>query len=139
MISRVSVFRNVKLSTIGLAFVVVLLGICVWLAATNPTTDDYGVFLEGMLGQALDRMQQQGTPREHAEIRDLLRSQGKHIIKSVVRPNTVRHNYGLFSVFKTRVLDFRLEVVGIGNHFFPGEDVEEISRKFGQLMLAPGR
>ncbi len=131
--------RSIKMSTIGLAFVVVLLGVCVWLAATNPTTDDYGAFLEVMLGQALDRMQQADSPREHAEIRNLLRSQGKQIIKSVVRPNTVRHNYGLFSVFKTRVLEFRLEVVGVGNQFFPGEDVEEISRKLGQLMLAPSR
>lgn len=131
--------QSIKMSTIGLAVVVVLLGVCVWLAATNPTTDDYGVFLEVMLGQALDRMEQAGSPREHAEIRDLLRSQGKQIIKSVVRPNTIRHNYGLFSIFETRVIEFRLEVVGFSNHFFPGEDVEAVSRKLGQLMLAPSR
>lgn len=131
--------KSISMSTIGLAVVVVLLGVCVWLAATNPTTDDYGVFLEVMLGQALDRMEQAGSPREHAEIRDLLRSQGKQIIKSVVRPNTIRHNYGLFSIFETRVIEFRLEVVGFSNHFFPGEDVEAVSRKLGQLMLAPSR
>ena len=131
--------QSINMSTIGLAVVVVLLGVCVWLAATNPTTDDYGVFLEVMLGEALDRMEQADSPREHAEIRDLLRSQGKQIIKSVVRPNTIRHNYGLFSIFETRVLEFRLEVVGLSNHFFPGEDVEDLSRKLGQLMLAPSR
>jgi len=131
--------KSINMSTIGLAVVVVLLGVCVWLAATNPTTDDYGVFLEVMLGEALDRMEQADSPREHAEIRDLLRSQGKQIIKSVVRPNTIRHNYGLFSIFETRVLEFRLEVVGLSNHFFPGEDVEDLSRKLGQLMLAPSR
>ncbi len=137
MISRGAMLRSIKMSTIGLGFVVVLLGISVWLAATNPTTDDYGDFLEVMLGQALDRMQQAGTAREHAEIRDLLRSQGKKIIKSVVQPNTVRHNYGFFSVFRTRVLDVRLEVLGVANHFYPGEDLEGISRKLGQIMLAP--
>ncbi len=131
--------KSINMSTIGLAVVVVLLGVCVWLAATNPTTDDYGVFLEVMLGEALDRMEQASSPREHAEIRELLRSQGKQIITSVVQPNTIRHNYGLFSIFDTRVLELRLEVVGLSNHFFPGEDVEAVSRKLGQLMLAPSR
>ncbi len=38
-----------------LAILVVLLGICVGLAWTNPATQDYGEYLEWLIGQALVR------------------------------------------------------------------------------------
>jgi hypothetical protein len=117
-------------------FIIVLtLTVCVALAATNPTTPQYAAFLEAALHQALQRMDQTESTRQRGIVRDLVASQGKKIIESIVYTNTVRANYGLFSVFETRVFDVRLTVIGIGLHFFPTEGRDEIAKKLGRLVL----
>lgn len=127
--------------TAALAILVMVLGICVGLAWTNPTTQDYGEYLETLISQAL--AQTNPTESEHQEkvIRDLFKSQGKLVIKSVIRPNTARRNYGLFSIFETRAVGVRLVVLGIGSTFIPleGDNVEEVTRKLGQIILTPTR
>jgi len=115
--------------------IVMLLGICVALAATNPTTPDYGKFLEAALSRALDRMDQEEPAPQRKVIQDLLISQGKRVIESVVRSNTVRRNYGLFSIFETRVFDVRVVVLGVGMTFIPIDGQEDIEKKLGRLVL----
>lgn len=114
--------------------IVMLLGICVALAATNPTTPDYGKFLEAALSRALDRMDQEEPAPQRKVIQDLLISQGKRVIESVVRSNTVRRNYGLFSIFETRVFD-GVVVLGVGMTFIPIDGQEDIEKKLGRLVL----
>jgi hypothetical protein len=117
---------------------VLLLGVAVLLAATNPTTEQYNAFLEASLTRALERMGEdavQEATTEKKMIQDLLRTQGKKIIQSMTRSNTIRHNYGLFSIFETTALGIRVQVVGVGSRFFPLEDEKEIVRKLGQLIL----
>jgi len=129
------------MNTAALAIPVVLLGICVGLAWTNPTTQDYGEYLETLISQALARTDSTESEDQEKTVRDLLKSQGKLVIKSVIRPNTARHNYGLFSIFETRAFGVRLVVLGIAGTFIPveGDNTEEVTRKLGQIMLTPMR
>jgi len=124
-----------------LAILVVLLGICVGLAWTNPARQDYGEYLEWLIGQALVRTDSTESMYDQNTVRDLLKSQGTFVIKSVIRPNTTRRNYGLFSIFVTRAFGVRLVVLGIAGTFIPveGDDIEEVTRKLGQIMLTPTR
>ncbi len=124
------------MNTTGLSIIVVLLGICVGLAGTNPTTQEYGAFLETSLSKALEKMDHTETSRQREIIQDLLKTQGKKVIDLLVHSKTVRRNYGLFSVFETRVFEVRVLVVGVGPIFIPVDDVEVITRKLGQLMLS---
>ena len=123
------------MSNTGLALVAVLLAACAGLAGTNPTTQDYEAFLGASLSRALEHMEQTETMRDREVIRHLLTTKGRQVIGGLIRSNTVRRNYGLFSIFDTHVVDVRVRVVGIGNSFVPIEDVEVITRKMGQLML----
>lgn len=118
-----------------LLIIVILLSLCVALAATNPTTPEYGIFLQAALSQALHRMDETEPTNQRKIIRDLLRQQGKRVIESLIRSNTVRRNYGLFSIFETHAFDVRVVVVGVGMNFFPVDGQEEIARKIGQLVL----
>jgi hypothetical protein len=123
------------MSNAGLAIVSVLLAACAGLAWTNPTTQDYQALLEGSLSRALDQIGQTETMRDREVIRNLLRTRGHQVLDELIRSNTVRRNFGLFSIFDTRVEDVRVRVVGIGNRLIPIDDVEVITRKIGQLML----
>lgn len=129
------------ISTAALAVLVVLLGICVGLALINPTTQDYGEYLETLISQALTRTDSTLPEDQQKVVRDLLKSRGHLVIKSVIRPNTARRNYGLFSIFETRAFGVRLVVLGIGGAFIPveGDNIEEVTRKLGQIMLTPTR
>jgi hypothetical protein len=122
----------------ALVTLILLLGIAVVLAGTNPTTQQYQAFLESSLTRALERNGEdnlQETSREKQMLRELIRSQGKKVIQSVTRSNTIRHNYGLFSIFETTALGVRVQVIGVGTQFVPLEDEQEIVKKLGQLIL----
>lgn len=121
--------------TLSLALLTAFLGICVVLAAANPTTDDYLLFLEAKLSQALERMDQTAPSGEQDLIRSVFRTQGKRLIEGLVRPNTVRRNWGLASLFETRVLDVRVVALGIAGRFLPIEGVEEATLKLGRAVF----
>ncbi len=129
------------MNNIVLAILVGLLGICIGLAWTNPTMQDYGGYLEALIAQALTQTDLTEPGHQQNVVRDLLKSQGRLVITSVIRPNTARRNYGLFSLFETRAFGVRLAVLGIGGTFIPveGDNIEEVTRKLGQIMLTPAR
>lgn len=123
------------MSLARLAVVVLVLAGAVGLALSNPTMDDYLLFVETELGRAMDRMDQ-GTPvREQQFIRQVVRSQGKKLIESVVRPNTVRQNWGLLSRFETQVADTKVTVLGVSGRFIPIRGVEEVTLKVGRMAF----
>jgi hypothetical protein len=123
------------MGTRSLIAIVVILGGCVALAATNPTKFDYGNFLESELQRALDQVD--ATRSADARlIRQLLRSQGPGVIQAVVKHNTLRHNYGLFSLFETHILGERLSILGVGRRFVPLTDREHLSRLLGRIKLS---
>ena len=119
-----------------LIVIVLLLGVCVALAATNPTKEEYRTFLEAELSRALDKVDQSHT-RDAEMIRGILKSQGPKFIESIVWSNTLRRNYGLFSFFETRVLGASVSFLGIWRTFVPLTDVDELTRALGRMMLAP--
>nr|MBI3612860.1 DUF4359 domain-containing protein [Nitrospirota bacterium] len=119
------------MSNRSLGLIVALLGISVGLALTNPTMQDYVVFLEQRLVLALDQ-------RPHGQsdlVGALMTTQGRQIIEAVIRPNTARRNYGLFSLFETGILGERVLVLGAGGVFLPLQGVEQVTKKIGALGL----
>ena len=124
-----------KLSNRVLVVLVILLGLCVALAATNPTSTQYGRFLETQLTKALQRMDTQDANSQQQIMRDILAQQGKKVIDSLIRSNTARRDYGLFSVFTTRVFQVEVVVIGVGTQFIPLDSQEELIKKLGRLML----
>ena len=123
------------MSLLRLGMVVVVLAGAVGLALSNPTTDDYLRFVEQELGKAIDRMDQSAPTREQLFIRQVFRTQSKKLLESIVRPHTVRQNWGLLSRYETRVVDTRVVVLGVGGRFIPIEGVEEATLKIGRMAF----
>lgn len=113
------------MSILRLSLVVAALAVSVVLALTNPTTEQYLVFVQAKLAKAIERMDQSTPEREGAVIRDIFRRHSKELLESVVRPHTLRKNWGVLSRFETTVLGTRVVVIGIGNQFIPVEGVDE--------------
>ncbi|MBH0200875.1 MAG: DUF4359 domain-containing protein [Nitrospira sp.] len=114
--------------------VVTLVG-AVGLAWSNPTMDDYVRFVERELSKAIDRMDR-GTPtREQQFIRQVFQSQSKKLLESLVRPNTVRRNWGIVSQYETQVADTKVIVLGLGGRFIPIQGVEEATLKIGRMAF----
>lgn len=124
-----------KISNRVLIVLVGLLGLCVALAATNPTSTQYGRFLEAQLTKALAHMNPEETSSQQKIMRDILTTQGKKVIDSLIRSNTARRDYGLFSVFTTRLLQVEVVVIGVGTQFVPLDSQEDLIKKLGRLML----
>ena len=124
-----------KISNTILVVLVSLLTLCVALAVTNPTMTQYGRFLDTQLTKALARMNPEEAGSQQKIMRDILTTQGKKVIDSLTRSNTVRRDYGLFSVFTTRVFQVEVAVVGVGTQFIPLDSQDELIKKLGRLML----
>jgi hypothetical protein len=128
-------FNGMTISNRVLIVLVGLLGVGVALVATNPTSTQYGQFLETQLSRALARMNPEEATSQQKIMRDILASQGKKVIDSLIRSNTARRDYGLYSVFTTRVFQVEVVVIGIGTRFIPLDSQEELIKKLGRLML----
>ena len=122
------------MSNTSLAILAVVLGVCVALALTNPTSQDYGAFLQTKLGLAVAQMDQSLSGQERTLLRDLYATQGKKLIELVLQKHTQRRNFGLLSLYESRVLEQKIVVVGVGTQFIPIEGVEEVTLKLGQLV-----
>jgi len=123
-------------SNIKLAILASLLGLCVVLALTNPTSQDYGAFLQTQLGLAVARMDQSLSEQERALMHSLYATQGPKLIELVLQKYTQRRNFGLFCLFESRVLEQKVVVVGVASRFVPVEGVEEATVKLGQLVTS---
>lgn len=123
------------MSLLRLAVIVMLLAGAIGLALSNPTMDDYVRFVEQELNKALDRMDLSTPTREQQFIRRVFRSQSKKLLESVVRPHTIRQNWGVLSRYETQVADTRVVVLGIGGRFVPVEGVEEATLKIGRMVF----
>ena len=113
------------MSILRLSLVVAALAVSVVLALTNPTTEQYLGFVQSELNKAMDRMDGSTPEREGTVVRNIFRRHSQELLNSMVRPHTIRQNWGVLSRFETTVLDTRLVVIGIGNQFIPVEGVDE--------------
>lgn len=118
-----------------LAVLVIVLAGAVGLAWSNPTMDDYLKFVEHEVHRALDRMEQRASSGERSLIQGLVRSQGKNLIEGMVRPSTVRKNWGLLSRYETHLVDTTVVILGIGGRFIPISGVEEAKAKIKKMAF----
>lgn len=123
------------ISTLKLVGLVAGLGMAVWLAATNPTMDSYLRFVEARLAAEIDKMDRSVPRSEQDLIKGIFRSQGRKLVEGVIRPNTIRNNWGLLSLFETNVLGQPVLVLGMAGQFIPLRGVEEATVKVGRLAF----
>jgi len=123
------------MSLLRLSLVATALAVSVALALTNPTTDQYLGFVQAELTKAVDRMDQSTPEREGTVVRNIFRRHSQELLNSMVRPHTMRRNWGVFSRFETTVLGTRVMVIGIGNQFIPVEGVDEAILTLGRRVF----
>jgi hypothetical protein len=123
------------MSLLRLSLVVTALAVSVVLALTNPTTDQYLGFVQAELTKAVDRMDQSTPEREGTVVRNIFRRHSQELLNSMVRPHTIRQNWGVLSRFETTVLGTRVVVLGIGNQFIPVEGVDEAILTLGRRVF----
>ena len=123
---------------VRLSTVVVVLAGAVALVLSNPTIDDYLLFVETELGRAINQMDQSMPTREQQFIREVFRTQSKKLVQSIVRPSTIRRNWGFLSQFETQVADTTIVVLGISGQFIPLSGVEEARLRIGRMVFNLG-
>jgi hypothetical protein len=123
------------MTVLQLSIVVMVLGVSIGLALSNPTMDDYLLFVETELGKAMDRSDQSQSTREQAMLKSIFRSHSHELMNTAVRPHTVRRNWGLMSVYETTVLDSRIVVVGVAKYFVPLKGIDEAIVRLGRLAF----
>ena len=123
------------MNLLHLSLLTLALSVCVVLAVLNPTIDDYLAFVEGELGNAIDRSDLTDTNRERAMVRNIFRSHSHEIVNSMVRPHTIRRNWGVASLYETTVLDSRTVVLGLAGRFIPIKGVDETVVRLGRMAF----
>jgi hypothetical protein len=123
------------MSLLRLSLVVTALAVSVVLALTNPTTDQYLGFVQAELAKTMDRMDQSTPEREGTVVRNIFRRHSQELLNSMVRPHTMRQNWGVLSRFETTVLGNRVVVIGIGNQFIPVEGMDEAILTLGRQVF----
>ena len=123
------------MSLLRLMLIVLVLATSVALVLTNPTTDQYLGFVQAELVKAMDRMDQSTPEREGTVVRNIFRRHSQELLNSMVRPHTVRQNWGVFSRFETTVLGTRVVVIGICNQFIPVEGVDDAILTLGRHVF----
>lgn len=111
-----------------IALVLVLTG-AVWLAWSNPSTDDYVQFVGAELQRVLDQTGDRVAVPDQRFLLEIVRPHSRQLVESVVRPATTRHNWGLFSRYETMVGGSKVVVLGIGGRFIPLTGVKESLEK----------
>ena len=123
------------MTVLQLSIVVMVLGVSIGLALSNPTMDDYLLFVETELGKAMDRSNQSQSTREQAMLKSIFRSHSHELMNTAVRPHTVRRNWGLMSVYETTVFDSRIVVLGVAKYFIPLKGIDEAIVRLGRLAF----
>jgi uncharacterized protein DUF4359 len=123
------------MSLLRLLCLVIGLSVAVVLALTNPTMEQYLVFVQSELSRAIEHMDPSTPERERTVVQNIFRSHGRELIQGLVRPNTIRRNWGLFCRFETTVYDVHLVVLGIGGYFIPLEGVDEAVLRLGRRLF----
>jgi hypothetical protein len=124
-----------SMSLLRLSLVVTVLAVSVVLALTNPSMDQYLSFVQVELTKAMDRMDQSIPEREGTVVRNIYRRHSQELLNSMVRPHTMRQNWGVLSRFETTVLGTRVVVIGIGNRFIPLEGVDAAVLTLGRQVF----
>lgn len=122
------------MSLTRLAFLVVILAGAVWLAWSNPTMDDYIRFVELEVHRALDRLDERTSARDRRLVYEVIRTQSRQLVDGVIRPATIRKNWGLLSWYETLVVRTKVVVLGVAGQFIPISGMEEATKKVERLL-----
>ena len=123
------------MSLLRLAMTVIVLGLGVGLVLSNPTMDDYLLFVEGQLGKAMDRSEQNHSGREQAMLKSIFRSHSHELMETAVRPHTIRRNRAVMSIYETSLFDVRIVVLGAAGSFIPLKGIDEAILRLGRLAF----
>jgi hypothetical protein len=123
------------MSLLRLAMTVIVLGLGVALVLSNPTMDDYLLFVEGQLGKAMDRSEQNHSGREQAMLKSIFRSHSHELMETAVRPHTIRRNWAVMSIYETSLFDVRIVVLGAAGSFVPLKGIDEAILRLGRLAF----
>ena len=123
------------MSLLRLAMTVIVLGLGIALVLSNPTTDDYLLFVEGQLGKAMDRSEQNHSGREQAMLKSIFRSHSHELMETAVRPHTIRRNWAVMSIYETSLFDVRIVVLGAAGSFIPLKGIDEAILRLGRLAF----
>lgn len=123
------------MTVLQLGIVVLVLAMSIALVLSNPTMDDYLLFVERELGNAMDRSDVGHSTREQAMLKSIFRSHSHELMDTAVRPHTVRHNWAVMSVYETSVLDSRIVVLGVAGYFIPLKGIDEAIIRLGRLAF----
>ena len=123
------------MSLLRLAMTVIVLGLGVALVLSNPTMDDYLLFVEGQLGKAMDRSEQIHSGREQAMLKSIFRSHSHELMETAVRPHTIRRNWAVMSIYETSLFDVRIVVLGAAGSFIPLKGIDEAILGLGRLAF----
>lgn len=123
------------MSLLRLAMTVIVLGLGVGLVLSNPTMDDYLLFVEGQLGKAMDRSEQNHSGREQAMLKSIFRSHSHELMETAVRPHTIRLNWAVMSIYETSLFDVRIVVLGAAGSFIPLKGIDEAILRLGRLAF----
>ena len=123
------------MSLLRLAMTVIVLGLGIALVLSNPTTDDYLLFIEGQLGKAMDRSEQNHSGREQAMLKSIFRSHSHELMETAVRPHTIRRNWAVMSIYETSLFDVRIVVLGVAGSFIPLKGIDEAILRLGRLAF----
>lgn len=118
-----------------LGMLVTALTLCIGLALSNPTIDEYLTFVERELAKAIERSDGAQLSPERAMVRTIFRSHSHELVDSVVRPHTVRRNWGLVSVYDSSVFNSRIVVLGVAGRFIPLQGIDEAIVRLGRLAF----
>ena len=127
------------MGTKALGVITVLLGVGLWLAWTNPTSQDYEKYQDKLIAQGIEQLGSGGGSNEKAVLKRLAESRSGLLFKALIRNQTKRRNLGLCSLFDTKLFGARIVVLGIGGTFVPLTDVEEAFREAEKGVLGPNR
>ena len=123
------------MSLLQLTIVVIGLALGIALVLSNPTTDDYLLFVEGQLAKAMDRSEQNHSTREQAMLKSIFRSHSHELMETAVRPHTLRRNWGVMSIYETSLFDVRIVVLGVAGSFIPLKGIDEAILRLGRLAF----
>ena len=123
------------MSLLQLTIVAIGLALGIALVLSNPTTDDYLLFVEGQLAKAMDRSEQNHSTREQAMLKSIFRSHSHELMETAVRPHTLRRNWGVMSIYETSLFDVRIVVLGVAGSFIPLKGIDEAILRLGRLAF----
>jgi hypothetical protein len=123
------------MTVLHLSIVVILLAVSITLVLSNPTMEDYLLFVEGELGKAMDRSDQSHSTREQAMLKSIFRSHSHELMETAVRPHTIRRNWGVMSTYATSIFDVHIVALGIAGYFIPLRGIDEAIVRLGRLAF----